>query len=71
MVEALQLARTDPDRLLTLEQVAEMLNMSPAWVRQHSNGTRRPAIPSIKLGKSIRFRRQAVLDFIQSQERCA
>lgn len=71
MAEALQLARTDPDRLMSVEQVAELLHMSAAWVRQHSNGLRRPAIPPIKLGKCVRFRREAVLDFIQSQERIA
>jgi hypothetical protein len=32
---------------------------------------RRPASPSIKLGKSIRFRREAVLEFIKGLERVA
>ena len=71
MVEALQLARTDPARLLSVEDVAEMLNMSAAWVRQHSNGLRRPAIPSVKLGKCVRFRREDVLEFVRSMVRCA
>jgi len=61
----------DPDRLLSVGEVAAMLGMSEAWVRQHSNGTRRPAIPSVKLGKCVRFRRDAVLDFIRSMERVA
>jgi excisionase family DNA binding protein len=59
----------DADRLLTVSEVAQLLSMSEAWVRQHSNGMRRPAIPSVKLGKSVRFRREAVLDFIRSVER--
>jgi excisionase family DNA binding protein len=58
-----------PERLLTVDQVAELLAMSTAWVRQHSNGMRRPAIPSLKLGKSVRFRRDRVLEFVRSMER--
>jgi predicted DNA-binding transcriptional regulator AlpA len=64
-------ADLDRDRLLTVGDVAQLLSMSEAWVRQHSNGMRRPAIPSVKLGKSVRYRRAAVLDFIKSMERCA
>ncbi len=63
--------QADPDRLLSVDEVAALLGMSPAWVRQHSNGIRRPAIPSVKLGKCVRFRREAILDFIKAQERCA
>ena len=63
--------QADPDRLLDVPEVARMLGMSEAWVRQHSNGLRRPSIPCVKLGKSVRFRREAVLEFIRSMERCA
>jgi excisionase family DNA binding protein len=63
--------RPDPDCLMTVEDVARLLGVSGAWVRQHSNGMRRPSIPSVKLGKSVRFRREAVLEFIRSMERCA
>jgi excisionase family DNA binding protein len=59
------------DHLLDVSEVAAMLGMSEAWVRQHSNGMRRPSIPSVKLGKSVRFRREAVLEFIKSMERVA
>ena len=66
-----ELIQCDSDRLLTVEDVARMLGMSTAWVRQHSNGMRRPEIPSVKLGKCVRFRRQSVLQFITSMERVA
>jgi predicted DNA-binding transcriptional regulator AlpA len=59
------------DRLLNVEEVAALLGMSPAWVRQHSNGLRRPFIPSVKMGKSVRYRRERVMEFIRSMERCA
>jgi len=55
-----------PSRLWTLDEVAEFLQMSPAWVRDHA--TRRlPRIPSIRLGgrrKVLRFRPQDVSQFI-------
>jgi excisionase family DNA binding protein len=62
---------SDPARLLSVEEVAMLLGMSTAWVRQHSNGLRQPSIPSVKLGKSVRFRREKVLQFIEAMERCA
>jgi excisionase family DNA binding protein len=58
-----------PENLLTVDQVADLLSMSQAWVRQHSSGFRKPAIPSVKLGKSVRFRRDRVLEFVRSMER--
>jgi excisionase family DNA binding protein len=63
--------RDDPARLLSVEEVAALLGMSTAWVRQHANGLRRPTIPSVKLGKAVRFRRDRVLQFIEAMERCA
>jgi excisionase family DNA binding protein len=63
--------KAHPDHLLTVGEVAAMLRVSEAWVRQHSNGLRRPAIPSVKLGKCVRFRRESVLEFIKSMERVA
>lgn len=57
-----------PERLLTVAEVAEILGMSTAWVRQHGSGKRRPRIACVKLGKSLRFRRQAIIELIQSVE---
>ena len=42
-------------QLCTVQEIAKMLQVSPAWVREHSTGRRRPVIPSIRLGRSIRF----------------
>jgi len=66
-----RLLTDDPGRLLCVEEVAALLGMSTAWVRQHSNGLRRPGIPSVKLGKAVRFRRSQVEEFIRSMERLA
>ena len=49
-----------PARLLTVEEVADWLCVKPAWVRAHANGSRRPIIPSIKIGRSRRFRREDI-----------
>jgi excisionase family DNA binding protein len=56
-------------RLLTVEQVAQMLGMSGAWVYQHSSGARRPLLPSVRLGRSIRFRRESLERFVAEMER--
>jgi hypothetical protein len=56
------------DRLLTVEDVADMLQMSPAWVRAHANGRRKPELRSVKCGKCHRFRREVVEQFVKSLE---
>jgi predicted DNA-binding transcriptional regulator AlpA len=52
-----------PERLLTPKEVAEILAVSPAWVLDHSS-RRRPHLPSVKLGKAVRFRAIDVAQFI-------
>lgn len=56
-----------PPRLWTLDEVAEFLQMSPAWVRDHAT-RRQPRIPSIRLGGHravLRFRPADVTQFIE------
>lgn len=55
-----------PSRLWTLDEVAEFLQMSKDWVRDHATRSQ-PRIPSIRLGghrKVLRFRPQDVHQFI-------
>jgi excisionase family DNA binding protein len=52
--------------ILTVEQVAEWLHVTPSWVRAHANGNRRPQIPSIKIGRHVRFRREDVERWLES-----
>lgn len=52
--------------LLTVREVADWLNVSPGWVRDHATGRRRQILPSLKLGKALRFREEQVEAFIQS-----
>ena len=60
--------RVSPQSLLTLDQVAEMLGISKAWVRDHAT-RRRPRIPVVRFGGHravLRFRPQDVEAFIVS-----
>jgi excisionase family DNA binding protein len=64
---AVQPARTDakPERLLTAQEVADWLGVSARWVLAHAAGLNRPSLPSVKLGKAVRFERADVEDFIR------
>ena len=57
--------------LLTVDEVAELLGLSAAWVYQHSCGARRPSLPSVKLGRAIRFRPESLEQFVRDMERSA
>lgn len=56
--------------LLTAREVARQLGVSVPWVLQHAAGTRRPAIPSIKMGKAVRFRQLDIDTFVEHCRRC-
>jgi DNA invertase Pin-like site-specific DNA recombinase len=48
---------------MTVHEVAKMLSMSAAWVRQHSDGQRQARIPSLKMGaKSARLARYRLVE---------
>jgi excisionase family DNA binding protein len=55
------------EKLLDVFQVAELLAVSPDWVRSHANGNRQPALRCVSLGKLMRFRRADVEAFIESR----
>lgn len=55
--------RVVTNRLLTVAEVAEILQVNPAWVRNHASRSR-PRIPCVRLGKHLRFKQQDVEDFI-------
>ena len=52
-------------KLLTVSEVAEWLNVSSGWVRDHATGRRQPVLPSIKLGKSLRFDESEVSQWLK------
>jgi hypothetical protein len=47
---------TDNGSLLTAREVAGRLHVSISWVLAHAEGRRLPVLPSLKLGKAVRFR---------------
>jgi excisionase family DNA binding protein len=53
------------DRLLTAGEVAELLSVTERWVREH---TRSGLVPSVRLGRYVRYRRESVLAWIEEQE---
>lgn len=57
--------------LLSVEEVAERIGVSPSWVRAHANGSRRPLLESAKMGKFRRFRSEHVEAFIRQCEAIA
>jgi predicted DNA-binding transcriptional regulator AlpA len=61
-----------PPKLLTLAEVADLLGVSSAWVRDHASGRRVPKLPAVKLGTADgkglwRFIPQELEDFICKQ----
>jgi excisionase family DNA binding protein len=62
---------TEQPDILTVAEVAKWLRVSEGWVRHHANGTRRPKLPAIKLGKRLVFRRSSVEEFLRQYEEIA
>ena len=58
-----------PD-LLTAREVARQLHVSIAWVLAHAGGRYHPVLPSIKLGRAVRFRQSDIDKFIEHCRRC-
>lgn len=52
--------------LLTAEEVADLLRVTPAWVYA---ATRRHRIPHIRLGRYVRYRRDALVAWMDQLER--
>jgi predicted DNA-binding transcriptional regulator AlpA len=64
---ALALAKTDP--LLTVEDVAERLNVTKDWVWDHSS-RKAPYLPVIRIGDgTLRYRMSQIEEFVNERER--
>jgi excisionase family DNA binding protein len=63
------LTEHDPNELLTVEQLAVRLKVTPAWVRDHARKSRRPHIPGIKLGGEWRFRWARIEEWLDQLEK--
>ena len=56
-------------KLLTIAEVAIRLQVSRAWVSDHASGKRRPVLPSVKLGKCVRFEEDQIAEFLRECRR--
>ena len=52
------------ERLLTAAEVAELLSVPELWVRQESRADR---LPHLRLGRYVRYEREAVLSWLEEQ----
>jgi len=55
------------DRLLTVEQVADLLQVPPSWVYGRTRTRAADRIPGFRLGKYWRFREGDVLAWLERQ----
>lgn len=56
----------DHDKLLTADDVAELMRVTRAWVYAE---TRRNALPHLRLGRYVRYRRSAIEAWMRTLER--
>ncbi len=53
------------NRLLTVQEAAELLRVPTSWVYKHTKRQAPDRLPHIKLGKYLRFEESAILAFIE------
>jgi excisionase family DNA binding protein len=56
----------DTSKLLTVEQVAELLSVPVSWVYGHTSG-KGARLPHVKVGRLLRFRKDAIEAWIASR----
>ncbi len=54
------------DRLLTVQEVAGILQVPISWVYEHTRGNRREKLPHIKVGKYLRFFDADISNYLQA-----
>jgi excisionase family DNA binding protein len=67
-------ADSDLDELLTVEDVATLLRVPKSWVYERTRSRGKPradCLPSIKLGKYVRFDARAVRGFLLRRSKLA
>lgn len=55
------------DQLVTIEQMASILQVKPSWLYFRTMQTGTNAIPRVKIGKYLRFNPGAVMEWIENQ----
>lgn len=57
---------TGNDQLVTIQQMASILQVKPSWLYFRTMHTGNNAIPRIKIGKYLRFNPGAVMQWIET-----
>jgi hypothetical protein len=57
------------DAVLDVAEVAAWLGVSLRWVQSHSNKSRRPYLPAMKVGKFLKYRKGAVQKTIEQWQK--
>ena len=62
--------KAQDERLLTVQEVANLLHVPTSWVYERTRRGGIDQLPHVKLGKYLRFEEAALIDFIR-RKRCA
>jgi excisionase family DNA binding protein len=65
-----EITRVSRERLMTVAEVADRLNVSPQWVYDHATRSD-PRLPCIRLGGAVRFALTAIDQFIEQQSKAS
>ena len=57
------------DRLLTVDELAEVLRVPRSWIYSRSRQTGPDAIPRVPVGKYVRFELDSVMAWLRNQGR--
>jgi excisionase family DNA binding protein len=61
----------DPSQILTLEELAKRLKVSERWVYEKSRSRCQNPLPTIRIGRYLRFDWTSVSAWLRQQERAA
>ena len=67
--EATGMGRREPTRLLTVEEVASMLNVPVSWVYGRMRKTALERMPAYRVGKYWRFKAEEVMAWLRDSKR--
>ncbi len=59
-------ASREPDVLLTVHELAHLLNVPASWVYERTRRRGAERLPHIKIGKYIRFRREDIVGWLDA-----
>jgi excisionase family DNA binding protein len=61
--------RTEPERLLTVRELAELLAVPPSWIYERTRRRGENRFPHLKMGKYVRFRVSDVEAYLETLRR--